>query len=369
MADILSLLPAFIAGLVIWLLPWRPWSTHERLDAAPPPEPPDLGDITVLIPARNEAAVIGRTLDALAAQGSNLSAIVIDDQSTDGTAATARRAGGLNLRVIAGQPLPPGWSGKLWALEQGRRLVQTPLILLLDADIALAPGTLATLRAHQRDRQLQLVSLMAHLGMVSFWEKLLLPAFVYFFKMLYPFALANGPGRRLAAAAGGCILIEARALNDLGGFAALQEALIDDCTLASRIKAAGGRTWVGLTHSARSLRRYIHLHVIWDMVARSAYTQLRYSPLLLALCALLMGGVYLLPAAMLLAGAHVTTAMLAFGLTASPYLPTLRYYQQSPLWALAMPGIAALFLAMTISSAWRYHRGVRSLWKDRIYGR
>ncbi len=369
MVDVLSLLPAFIAGLVTWLLPWRPWSTHERLDAAPPREPADLSDITVLMPARNEAAVIGHTLEALASQGRDLSVIVIDDQSTDGTAAIARGVEGLNLRVIAGQPLPRGWSGKLWALEQGRMLARTPLILLLDADIALAPGTLAALRAHLLDRRLQLVSLMAHLGMVTFWEKLLLPAFVYFFKMLYPFALANSPNPRQAAAAGGCILVESRALGDLGGFAALQEALIDDCTLAARIKNAGGRTWVGLTHSARSLRRYMHLRVIWDMVARTAYTQLRYSPLLLALCALLMGGVYLLPAVMLLAGMHVTTAMLALGLAASPYLPTLRYYQQSPLWALAMPGIAALFLAMTLSSAWRYHRGVRSRWKDRIYGR
>ncbi len=222
MVDVLSLLPAFIAGLVTWLLPWRPWSTHERLDAAPPREPADLSDITVLMPARNEAAVIGHTLEALASQGRDLSVIVIDDQSTDGTAAIARGVEGLNLRVIAGQPLPRGWSGKLWALEQGRMLARTPLILLLDADIALAPGTLAALRAHLLDRRLQLVSLMAHLGMVTFWEKLLLPAFVYFFKMLYPFALANSPNPRQAAAAGGCILVESRALGDLGGFAALQ---------------------------------------------------------------------------------------------------------------------------------------------------
>lgn len=369
MVDALLLLPAFIAGVVLWLLPWRPWSTREQLDADPSAEPPDLSDVTVLIPARNESQVISRTLSALMSQGRNLSVIVIDDQSWDGTADIARRVPGLNLRIVAGRPLPPGWSGKLWALEQGRQQVQTPLILLLDADIELAPGTLAALRAHLRDRQLQLASLMAHLGMITFWEKLLLPAFVYFFKLLYPFALANNPRHTLAAAAGGCILIEVRALTELGGFAALHASLIDDCALAAKIKHAGGRTWIGLTRLACSQRRYIYLGVIWDMVARTAYTQLRYSPPLLALCTLFMGGIYLLPAGMLLAGVHTTAALLACGMTASPYLPTLRYYHLSPLWALAMPGIAALFLAMTLSSAWRYYRGVRSHWKGRVYVR
>lgn len=364
---------AFALWASILLAPWRPWSTRERLEARPGAEQDaDMSEVTVLIPARDEAEVIGETLGALARQGRGLSAVLVDDQSRDGTADAARGAGLAGLAVIEGKPLPSGWSGKLWALEQARSLARTPYVMLLDADIALAPGTIATLKEKMAAEGLGLASLMARLRMANFWEALLMPAFVYFFKLLYPFALSNARSKLVAAAAGGCILVEARALDAIGGFGALSGALIDDCTLARKVKEAGFRTWIGLTHSVASLRRYPRLADIWNMVARSAYTQLRYSALLLVLCTVLfLLGCWVPPLALAafpsplakgLAGAALAAMVLG-------YLPTLRYYRLSPLWALAMPTIGTLFLAMTWSSAFRYWRGERSAWKGRSYAR
>lgn len=362
-----------IPGLLVWvavlLLPWRPWSTAERLDARAGGGAADLSDVTVLIPARNEADSIGRTLQALAAQGTGLRVVVIDDQSTDGTAQAALAAGGAGVQVIAGQPLPAGWSGKLWALEQGRAQVGTGLTLLLDADIELLPGTLEALCTKLRAEQLQLVSLMAELRMSSLWERLLLPAFVYFFKLLYPFRLSNAGSRWVAAAAGGCILIESRMLGVIGGFGALRGALIDDCTLARRVRQAGGRTWIGLTRSARSLRAYDTLSSIWNMVARTAFTQLGYSVALLLLCSLMMLVAFLSPLVALGigGGAARLAALGALAAMMLSYTPTLGYYGLSRLWALAMPLIGTLFLAMTWTSALRCWRGQRSQWKGRTY--
>jgi hopene-associated glycosyltransferase HpnB len=369
MATGILLLALLIAASVV-LLPWRPWSTRESLEAAHDAHATDLSDITVLIPARNEAAVIAGTLAGLAAQGGGLKVLVIDDESGDGTANVVNASGLPGVEVIAGQPLAPGWSGKLWALEQGRLQVRTPLTLLLDADIVLKPGALSALRRKLKEDRLDLVSLMAHLGMQSLHEKLLLPAFVYFFKLIYPFALAKDPRRRTAAAAGGCILLRTEALGTIGGFNAVSDALIDDCSLAAAIKSAGGRTWVGLTHSAVSRRRYTSAE-IWNMVARTAYTQLRYSPALLAACTLLMTVYYLVPPAAML-GQFAGLTALATGtylLAVLPYVPTLRYYRLSPLWAVLLPIVAAWYLAMTWSSALRYYRGERSRWKGRTYQR
>jgi len=317
---------------------------------------------------RNE--LIGNTLAGLAVQGSGMRVIVIDDESTDRTAEVARASGIEQLEVISGQPLPAGWSGKLWALEQGRTRVRTELVLLLDADIVLAHGILSALRTKLREERLHLVSLLAHLGMATSWEKLLLPAFVYFFKLIYPFRLTNSSRSRVAAAAGGCILLRAQGLDGIGGFTAVKDAFIDDCALASRIKTAGGRTWLGLTHCAHSQRRYT-LANIWNMVARTAYTQLRYSPLLLLACTILMILYYLVPPAVLTLSHGVTRVLAASGcaMLALPYLPILHYYRLSPLWALLLPFIAMLFLAMTWSSALRYYRGERSRWKGRSYQR
>jgi hopene-associated glycosyltransferase HpnB len=364
-------------GALIWtsllLLPWRPWGVRESLDAPdPPPSQADLSDVTVLIPARNEAQTLPLVLAALNRQGRGLRVIVVDDQSDDGTGELARRAGVDGLEVVAGAPLPSGWTGKVWALEQGRCRVATPWLLLIDADIELAPGLVPTLRDRMRDEGLQLLSLMARLRMQGFWERLLLPAFVYYFKLIYPFRLANAPQPRwLAAAAGGCVMLETRALEAIGGFSSIRDAIIDDCSLAARLKRGGHRTWIGLTHSVGSLRAYDDLSGIWDMVARTAYTQLRYSiPVLLVVTALFLLA-YAAPLAALLFGGAAARAAgaVAVGAMMISYLPSLRYYGLSPAWALLLPASGALYLAMTWSSAWRYWRGRRSAWKGRLYGR
>lgn len=366
------------AGAAIWLiillLPWQPWRTRERLDARADAEGADLGNVTVLIPARNEAETIGQTLTALGRQGPSLRIIVVDDQSDDGTAEAARGAApaGCNLQIVPGAPLPAGWAGKLWALEQGRLRVETPLVLLLDADIAPAPGLIPTLTEAKAQRNVAFLSLMAELRMASLWERLLMPAFVYFFRLLYPFHLSNGRTRLVAAAAGGCILTERALLEEVGGFGALKDAVIDDCALARAVKARGKRTWIGLSHSVVSLRRYDTLGAIWQMVARSAYTQLRYSLALLLLCTLVFTLACWLPVVVLVAAPVVGAKLIAAaGLVFMivGYAPTLGYYRRTLAWALAMPLIGTLYLAMTWSSAIRYWRGRRTQWKGRIYGR
>ncbi len=284
--------PALL-GMILWLgvlvVPWRPWSTQERLDVRDGVgKDVSLSDITVLIPARNEAQMIARCLSALSSQGKDLQVVVVDDQSTDDTVVAIPALPALRLEVIPGRPLPEGWAGNLWALEQGMQRVRTPLILLLDADIVLVPGMVATLRARLLQQGLDLVSVMPWLRMQALWERLLIPSFIFFFKLLYPFRLANSGSVRFSAAAGGCILLRTEALHRIGGFAALRSALIDDCTLARRIKLAGGLSWTGLTRSAWSLRSYRRLSELWNMVARSAFIQLRYSTVLLLACTLVM---------------------------------------------------------------------------------
>lgn len=364
-----------LVPLAMWLgvllPPWRPWSSREFLEAGESAAEEGLGEITVLIPARNEAEVIGRTMASVAAQGADLKIVLVDDGSTDGTAALARRAAGENLRILPGRPLPGGWGGKLWALEQGRRGVDTPLLLLLDADVELAPGVLRALRAAMRREGAAFLSLMAMPPMGNFREKLLMPAFVYFFKLLYPFALANRPSSNVAAAAGGCILLETRLLEEIGGFEGMKDAVIDDCVLARRVKSSGARTWIGLTRSVRSVRPTAGLREIGNMVARTAYTQLRCSVAWLALCTLAMGMAFWAPVASLAStDAAVKWASAgALAAMAAAYMPTLRFYGRSRAWALAMPAIGTLFLAMTWNSAIRFWRGERTRWKGRVYDR
>lgn len=362
-------------SLLLWLsiliAPWRPWSTNERLDAKPEPNATtDLSDLTVLVPARNEAPQIAITLAAIANQGSGLRIILVDDQSEDGTAEIARGLGVQNLTIVAGETPPAGWVGKLWALEQGRKQVQTAITLLLDADIELKPGTMAALRATMQDARLDFVSLMAHLRMGGFWEKLLVPAFVYFFKLLYPFRLSNSPTTRfIAAAAGGCIMLRTPVLETIGGFAAIKDALIDDCALARLVKQNGFKTWIGLTHSAISQRPYTTLRSFWDMVARTAFSQLRYSFWLLTICTIGMVTMFAVPVLGIVAndGVILGAAATTFVIMASTYLPILKFYERTPYWALALPLIGTLFLAMTWSSAIRYLRGEKSRWKGRTY--
>lgn len=367
-------LSAIAAALWVALLlvPWRPWSTRESLAPLRPEQAARvrLTDITALIPARDEASCIGATLRALGGQGELARVVLIDDQSSDGTAAIARDSGVAALEIIAGSTPPPGWSGKLWALQQGLAQVDSDYVLLLDADIELAPGMLAALAARRDAQGLDLVSIMATLHMGNAWEKLLLPPFIFFFKLLYPFALANEPRSRVAAAAGGCILLRTAALRALGGFEALHDAIIDDCTLAGRVKRQGGRTWLGLSRGVRAIRPYATLGNIWNMVARTAFTQLHYSLALLMLCTLMLLLSFGAPVAALTAGgASTACGLLALGALTAAYWPTVRYYDLAPIWALTLPAAAVLFLAMTWTSALRYWRGERSRWKNRSYER
>ena len=364
-----------ITGAAIWLtillLPWRPWSTSEVLDVSSPLPEVDLGDITVLIPARNEAETIKATLPALTAQGRGLNIILIDDQSSDGTVQVARKAVDENLLIIKGKSLPSGWTGKLWALEQGRGHIRTPFTLLLDADIEPLPGIIGELKRAMQERDVQLISLMAELRMETFWERLLMPAFIYFFKLLYPFRLSNTGTSRVAAAAGGCILLETRLLHEIGGFDSLRGELIDDCALARRIKTLGYKTWIGLTHSVRSIRQYEKLRTIWEMVARTAFTQLYYSGLVLALCTAIMVLSFVVPGLGLFLPSGMAKFFSALGLAIMIlcYLPTLKFYGLPGRWALALPLIGILYLAMTWTSAMRYWLGGGSHWKGRAYSR
>lgn len=359
---------AAVIWLLVLLLPWQPWRTRERF-AANPADRRQLEAVTVLIPARNEAGVLARTLAALHRQGDGLCVVIIDDQSMDATADIAHQSGLTGLRVLQTPALPRGWSGKLWALEQGYQEVQTAYTLLLDADIELQPGVIAGLLNKLEREDLQLVSLMARLRMQSGWEKLLMPAFIYFFKLLYPFALANQPHSRIAAAAGGCILVRSQSLRQIGGPAGLRDALIDDCTLARRIKRLGGRTWLGLSRDAISQRRYESLASIWEMVTRTAYTQLFYSPWLLAACIILLVESYIVPVAGLFMPAP--GRWLALGAMAGmfiSYWPTLRYYGLPAWQVVTLPLAAAMFGLMTLDSARRHLLGHGARWKDRSYG-
>lgn len=362
-------LAALLAWFIVLIAPWRPWSTRECLEAEAPRQRESLDDVTVLIPARDEAETLPKTLACLWRQGPGLDILVVDDQSRDSTGEVAQGSGVAGVRVIFGAALPEGWTGKVWAQAQARPFLDRPLVLLLDADIALAPGLIATLRARLRERRLGLASLMAELPMEGFWERLLIPAFVYFFKLVYPFHIANSPSNRVAAAAGGCVLLELRALDAMGGFESLRDAIIDDCMLARRVKDAGFGTWIGLTRSVTSHRRYHGLGDIWRMVARTAFTQLHYSWLLLALCTLLMVICFLSPVLVafspdLSARAVAVAAWLFMWLA---YLPTLRFYRLPAAWGLLMPFTGLLFLIMTWDSARRYLLGERSVWRGRRY--
>lgn len=371
-------------ALLVWLavlaLPAQPHRTRERLEPAAAGWP-DLSDVAVLIPARNESRHIGATLKALAHQGPGLSVTVIDDESSDSTAAVCRAfepppAAGPNgehasmkVAVVAGEPLPPGWGGKLWALEQGLRAVERPWVLLLDADIELERGVVAGLKGRAAERDADLVSIMATLCAETFWERLFAPAFVYFFKLLYPFARVNDAASRVAAAAGGCVLVRAALLRELGAFASIKDALIDDCTLARLAKDRGARLWLGMSHAVQSRRRY-GLKSFWRMVSRTAFTQLAYSPLLLALTLLALGVVFIAPpAAVLLGGtvAHAALGAAACAAMLATFVPVVRFYGLPLSWALALPVAAVGFGAMTLASAANYWRGTRAEWKDRTY--
>jgi hopene-associated glycosyltransferase HpnB len=305
----------------------------------------------------------------LAGQGQGLRVLLVDDNSTDGTAEVARTVPTLDVQVIQGKPLVDGWTGKLWALEQGVSQVQTPLALMLDADIALDHGVISALKAQMRRGQYHFVSVMASLHMQSFWEKLLNPSFIYFFKMLYPFRLAKTKNPHFYSAAGGCIMVDKQVFPAIGGLASIRGELIDDCALARQVKRARFRTWIGQSRAVTSLRSYEDLGEIWNMVARSAYTQLHYSPWVLLATSFFLVTLFIVPVLGWLSPASWTwrLSLLALAMMMASYLPTLHFYRLSPLWAGLMPLVGILYLGMTWSSALRYWRGERSQWKGRVY--
>lgn len=360
------------------------WRTRERA-AAHPPDQGAWPDVIAIVPARNEAEVIARSLESLLAQDypGRLDIVVVDDHSDDGTAerarATAQHAG-RRLELIQARPLPSGWAGKVWALSQGLEAAKqlnaaARYIWLSDADIAHDKSNLRRLVATAETGGHDLVSQMVVLATGGFWPGLLIPAFVYFFQKLYPFAWVNDPRRRTAAAAGGCMLVRRDALERIDGFAAIHGARIDDCALARAIKdrgrGRGGRLQLTLTTAATSLRPYRGLREIWRMVARSAYIQLRQSVALLIATLAGMTLTYLVPPAILLSApwhsdaTATTLAGLAWGLMASSFVPILHYYRRPLLLAPLLPVAGLLYGAMTLGSAISHWRGRGGAWKGR----
>jgi len=366
------------------------WRTDVRLPgrpgaAGPAPWP----SVVAVVPARDEAAILPETLPTLLAQyyPGPFSVVLVDDASTDGTAAVAAAVSsgaGSILRVVSGSLPPAGWAGKVWAMAQGVAAAgECDYLLFTDADIALEPAVVAGLvRAAAADDR-ALVSQMALLRCETGWERWIVPAFVYFFAQLYPFRRVARPRARTAAAAGGCMLVRRETLAAAGGLARIAGARIDDVALARLLKRgpAQARCWLGFTTSVHSRRPYPELGGLWDMVARSAYTQLRYSPVLLAGTVAGLCWLYLLPPVAALGG---LTAAVAGGHPAGPavwwcagaglagwalmtlsYLPVLRLYRLSPLRALCLPAIALLYTAMTVDSARRHRRGRGGEWKGR----
>ena len=407
---------AAAAWLYLLVLHGGYWRTSHRL---PPEAHGQLPSVTVVIPARNEAEMLPACLPSLLRQdySGRLRVIVVDDDSSDGTATVAAglqsaapdppaaglhaaglhgaglHAAGLHgaglhgaeLTVIATRPTPPGWAGKVWAMAEGVRAAgpEAEYILFTDADIAYAPGTVARLAGCAAAGDFAMVSQMALLRTASRWEKVLIPAFVYFFAQLYPFARISRPRARTAAAAGGCMLVRADALAAAGGLSRISGARIDDVALGKLLKRAGGRCWLGLTTDVTSERPYGRLADIWNMVARSAYTQLHYSLAATAAVVVGLAWLYLLPPAAAIAGlvtlgtgpaprASDTASWLAgAGLAgwlvmAVTYLPMLRLYRLSPLRAPSLPLIAALYATMTVDSALRHLRGRGGEWKGRL---
>lgn len=352
--------------------------------------------ITIIIPARNEAEVLPISLKSLLKQDyqGNYNLILVDDQSEDKTGIIAEKIAQEqnkleHLTVIQGKSLPQGWSGKLWAMNQGieyaKSHLKTDYFLLTDADINHNENNLTQLVAKAEKDNLDLVSLMVLLRTETWWEKWLIPAFIFFFQKLYPFPSVNNPQSSVAAAAGGCILIRAEALERIGGISSLKETLIDDCTLAKLVKdslPANHGIWLGLTKTTTSLRSYSTLTPIWNMVARTAFTQLNYSPWLLIGTLIGMFLTYLVTPLSLIVGIFsadltlIILSLIIWGLMSLSYYPTVKLYQLSPFGTISLPAIvrstalpviAFLYTLMTIDSARRHWQGKGGQWKGRVY--
>jgi hopene-associated glycosyltransferase HpnB len=377
-AELLAWL-ALVAWTYLMLLHGRFWLAGEReeLDLPPVRETRDWPRVAAVIPARNEADMIPKALASLMEQDypGEFSIVLVDDQSSDGTAEAAlelARRSTRKIEVAPGAPLPSTWTGKVWAMHQGIAIASTAqpppqYLLLTDADIGYQPDVLKSLVARATAEQQVLTSVMAKLNCESFAEKALVPAFIFFFQMLYPFEWVNRRAAATAAAAGGCMLVERAALERAGGIGAIRGALIDDCALAKIMKAQGP-VWLGLSQRVSSLRSYATIDEIRRMVARSAYAQLRYSPLLLIGTVLGMGLLYLAPPVVAVFASYPANALAAmtYLLMVTAYQPTLRLYNRSPLWGFALPLIAAGYLGFTLDSAYQHSRGRGGLWKGRV---
>ncbi|MGB5714376.1 MAG: glycosyltransferase [Waterburya sp.] len=381
-------MPVIIVGLslAIWLFLILFWGNFwladqriaydaDRIETYP--------TVWAVVPARDEAEAIALSLTSLLNQNypGEFSVVLVDDNSSDRTReiaqATADQLGKReNLKIITGKPLAEGWKGKLWAMQQGVEYAQAQAadyILFTDADIKHDLDNLTQLVTKAETANLDLVSLMVLLRCQSFWEKLLIPAFVFFFQKLYPFPWVNNPHKSMAAAAGGCVLISNQALTSIGGIAGIKDALIDDCTLAQAVKSQGNKIWLGLSETTISLRGYDNLKVIWDTIARTAYTQLNYSPLLLFGTLIGMAMVYLVAPIYLIVGILTSNwlvvglCILTWLLMTWAYFPTVKLYKLSIVWGLWLPAIAFLYTLMTIDSAVKHYRGKGGAWKGRKY--
>ncbi|MEH2286371.1 glycosyltransferase [Nostoc sp.] len=398
------------------------WRTDQQLEFTET-QLESLPVVCAVVPARNEAQLLPTTLRSLLLQDypGSFNVFLVDDRSTDQTANFAEGVAHAvgkpqQLHIISGESLPPGWSGKLWAIEQGIKsasLFAPDYFLLTDADIEHDPANLRRLVNKAMQEDLDLVSVMVRLRCESFWEKLLIPAFVFFFQKLYPFHWVNNPNNPTAAAAGGSILIRKEALERIGGIQVIRQALIDDCALAQAVKRGTGefgapsgdketsrqlaaslfsvlqsqipnpkypmpnqgRIWLGLSSLTRSLRPYDSLATIWDMVARTAYTQLNYSPLILLGTLVGMPLIYLTPPVCVILGtvwsnwAIAFTGLLGWLLMTFAYYPTIRFYKCSVWFALSLPAIAFLYTLMTLDSAIRHWQGRGGAWKGRVYSK
>jgi hopene-associated glycosyltransferase HpnB len=390
---ILFALAVLASASWVYLLAFRGrfWQCDQRLSSDIEENFSQWPSICAIVPARNEALMLPQSLQSLLTQTypGRFQVMVVDDQSTDGTANIARQTAQAcqaedSLQIMTTEPLPTGWSGKLWAVHQGiERIAQDSQVpdyfLLTDADILHDSDNLKQLATKAEQERLDLVSLMVLLRCQSVWEKLLIPAFVFFFQKLYPFPWVNQPQHPMAAAAGGCVLVRRDALMAVGGIEVIRKALIDDCALGAAIKGnrkankQTGRIWLGLTTSTISLRAYLSLQSIWEMVARTAFTQLGYSFALLFLSLVGMMLLYALPPAGLLLGwatgewAIAISSGLAWALMTLAYWPTIRLYKLAPLWALTLPFVGILYTLMTLDSAVHHIQGRGGAWKGRVY--
>jgi len=362
----------------------RFWQGDQRLCAQAPTDDAlaKWPAVVAVVPARNEADVVERALNSLLAQDypGELQIVLVDDCSDDGTGDIARRlarvhSAGSRLTIVETEAMPDGWVGKMWAVQTGVRLAEarwpeSPYLHLTDADVEHDPGNLRAMIYKAEAEGLGLVSLMVMLHCKTRWEKLLIPAFVYFFQMLYPFPRINDPRSRVAGAAGGCMLIRAESLTSAGGIESIRGEIIDDCALGAALKSVG-RVWVGLTDTEYSARPYSGLREIWAMVARSAYTQLRHSAWMLALTVIGMALVFLSPPLVALTfpvHGNVWAALLALSAwlaMAWSFRPSALRYRRSPAFGLILPAAALLYLGMTLDSARRHWSGAGNPWKGR----